>query len=212
MTQADSPNTQDIKKQFKVIAGFIVLFWALEIFDVLVNNRLDGLGIRPRDTSGFNGILFAPWLHFGFGHLAANTIPFAVLGWFSMLNGMRRFAAVTVIITLLGGLGTWVLGSPGTIHAGASILIFGYFGYLLVSAVFERSLKAMSLALIVIFLYGSMIWGIFPFFSMPGVSWQGHFSGFLAGVFASWLLSVRPSRNASTLEDDEPEEYLRIDV
>ncbi len=210
MTQANSPSTQDIKTQFKVVAGFIILFWMLEIIDVLVNNRLDGYGIRPWDASGFNGILFAPWLHFGFGHLAANTIPFAVLAWFSMLNGLRRFAAVTVIITLLGGIGTWLLGRPDTIHAGASILIFGYFGYLLVSAVFERSLKAMSLALIVIFLYGSMIWGIFPFFSMPGVSWQGHFSGFIAGVFASWLLSVRPSR--TTIDDDDSEEILRIDL
>ena len=209
--QTRKTSSQQISSQFKVVAIIVAILWLLEIVDWISGNRLDSFGIRPRNINGLNGILFAPWLHFGFAHLAANTIPFAVLAWFSMLNGMKRFAAVTFIITLGGGIGTWLLGTRGSLHAGASILIFGYFGYLLVSAMLERSLKAVSLALIVILLYGSMIWGIFPFLAVPGVSWQGHFSGFLAGVLAAWLFSRQAKKDGAD-SAESPEEPFEINI
>lgn len=185
-----------IVTQLKVIGVIVVALWSLEIVDFLGSGWLDNYGIRPRSAAGLNGILFAPWLHFGFGHVAANTVPFAVMGWFTMLKGFGRFATVTVIITLLGGAGTWLIGGAGTIHAGASILIFGYFGYLLFNGIFERSLHAMSIALITILLYGYMIWGVLPITVMRGISWEGHLSGFLAGALAAWLFSERkPKRD-----------------
>lgn len=195
--ETKNKSSQQLSTQFKAIAVILAVLWLLEIIDWISGNRLDAYGIRPRTGDGLNGILFAPWLHYGFAHLAANTIPFAVLAWFSMLNGMRRFLAVSFIITIIGGLGTWLIGTRGSIHAGASIMIFGYFGYLLVSAILERSLKSMSLALIVILLYGSMIWGIFPFAVRQGVSWQGHFSGFVGGILAAWLLATRTKETES---------------
>ena len=187
--QESKLSSQKIASQFKIIAVIVAVLWILEIVDWISDGMLDGLGIRPRSTQGLNGILFAPWLHFGFGHLMANTLPFAFLSWFIMLQGMRRYVSVTIITILVGGLGVWLVAPKHSIHAGASILIFGYFGYLLLNGIIERSLASMSLMLIVITLYGSMIWGVLP--GIPGVSWQGHLFGFIGGGVASWLLTNR---------------------
>ena len=187
--QEQKLSSQKIASQFKIIAALVAVLWILEIIDWISGGMLDGLGIRPRSTQGLNGILFAPWLHFGFGHLMANTVPFAFLSWFVMVQGLRRYISVTIITILVGGLGVWLVAPKGSIHAGASILIFGYFGYLLLNGLIERSLASMSLMLIVITLYGSMIWGVLP--GIPGVSWQGHLFGFIGGGLASWLLSSR---------------------
>ena len=171
-----------------VLVTLVAILWAIEIVDQLIwGGRLDGFGIQPRTWRGLGQILIAPWLHVGFGHLATNTVPLVVLGWLVMLRGIRDFVAVTLVSALVSGLGIWLLGGARTIHLGASGVIFGLLGALLARAYFERSWAALGLAIIAGFLYGGMLWGVLP--GAPGVSWLGHFFGFVGGVLAARLMA-----------------------
>jgi len=191
------------KEQVFILGGFVALFWLLEIVDRLfLNGALDGLGIKPRTAAGLWGIALAPFLHIGFGHVAANSIPFLVLGWFVMLDRQASFWLVTGVTAVVSGLGVWLFAPSNSVHLGASGLIFGYFGFLLLRGYFERSLKTLSLSLLALFLYGSMVWGVLPL--RVGVSWQGHLFGFIGGGLAAFWLSDRkrkPTR-PSALEDE----------
>lgn len=117
--------------------------------------------------------------------MAANTVPFLVLGWLVMLRNTKDFWVVSVVSALVSGLGTWLFGRSAY-HIGASGMIFGYFGYLLFRGYFERSITAIAISLLVIFAYGSMIYGILP--SSHWISWEGHLFGFIGGAIAAKLL------------------------
>ena len=185
---------RELKTQAIVLGGFIALIWTLEIVDLLfLGGALNAYGIRPRSIIGLRGILFAPFLHGGLAHVLANTIPFLTFGWLIMLRETSDFFVVTAVTMLTSGLGVWLIASPGTIHIGASGLIFGYFGFLLLRGYFERSFSAILISLIVGLLYGSLIWGVLPL--QVGISWQGHLFGFLGGVLAARLLARRRNFN-----------------
>lgn len=176
-----------LRTQVILLGGLIFLFWFLEGIDWLLGGQLDQYGIAPRHISGLWGIIAAPFLHAGFSHVAANTIPFLVLGWLVLLRGTRTFLWVTAIVILVSGFGTWLIAPSASIHLGASGLIFGYFGYLLFRGYFERSWEAVLLSVIVAILYGGMLFGIIS--NNPGISWQMHLFGFVGGAFSAYLLS-----------------------
>ncbi len=171
-----------------VLGSAIFLLWLVEVLDQLFwRGALDFYGIQPRTTMGLRNILFAPFLHKGFDHLIANTVPFLALGWFVLLRGVNKFILVSLICALVSGLGVWLLGMPATIHVGLSGVIFGYLGFLLFRSYFERSTHAIGLAILAGFLYGGMIWGVLPL--QPNVSWLGHLFGFLGGAVAARQLT-----------------------
>lgn len=183
---------QELRMHALILGGFVALIWILEFIDLFIfRGYLNLYGIRPRTLIGLRGILFAPFLHGGIGHLIANTIPFLVLGWFVMLREISDFFVVSVITILVSGFGVWLFGSP-SIHIGASGLIFGYFGFLLLRGYFERSFSSIAFSLIVGLLYGGLIWGVLPI--RYGISWEGHLFGFLGGVLAARLLARRRTR------------------
>ena len=186
---------QEFKTQVLILGGLVAIFWGLEIVDSsFLRGSLDLYGIRPRSFIGLRGILFAPFLHGSFAHLAANTAPFLTLGWLVMLREMRDFFVVTIITMLVSGIGVWLTAPAYSIHIGASGLIFGYFGFLLLRGYFERSFAAILFSLIVGLLYGGIIWGVLPL--QYGISWQGHLFGFIGGAIAARLLA-RPKRRYS---------------
>jgi membrane associated rhomboid family serine protease len=177
----------DFQIYIKVIGSFIALLWILEGVDqLLLGNRLNLLGIRPRTQIGLRGILFAPLLHGSWSHLSANTIPLAVLGGLVIVQGMDEFAIATTVIWLISGLGAWLLGASNSLHIGASGLIFGYFGFLLSRSYFEQNTISAAIAIGVALVYGPLIWGVLP--SRRGVSWQGHLFGFIGGVVTARYL------------------------
>jgi membrane associated rhomboid family serine protease len=180
---------RELKTQGTILGGFVAVMWILEIVDIVLGGALNSYGVRPHQLIGLRGIVFAPFLHGGFGHLIANTIPFLVLGWFVMLQETRDFFVVTGITMLVSGLGTWLVGSTNSVHIGASGIIFGYLGFLLLRGYFERNFPSILLSLIVGFLYGGTIWGVLPI--QYGVSWQMHLFGFIGGVIAARLLARR---------------------
>lgn len=166
----------------------LAIMWGLEVVDELVlSGRLDQMGIAPRSVDGLKGIFLAPLLHGSFGHLASNTIPLLVLGWFVMFRGRSTFVIATVGVAVIGGLGTWLFGSTDSVHIGASGLVFGYLGFLLGGGIFERSLKAVLLAIAAGLLYGGIVWGVMP--GQEGISWEGHLFGFVGGVVLAKLLA-----------------------
>ena len=180
---------QEIKTQAIILATFVAIFWLLEILDQFVfRGSLDIFGIIPHQVIGLRGILFAPFLHGDFPHLIANTVPFLILGWLVMLQETSDFFIVTGLTMLVGGLGVWLFAAPGYIHIGASILIFGYLGFLLLRGYFQRNIPSILLSILVFLLYGGTIWGVLP--SRPGISWQGHLFGFLGGVLAAKLIAT----------------------
>ncbi|WP_437666201.1 rhomboid family intramembrane serine protease [Sorangium sp. So ce1182] len=182
--------TRELKLHAALLGGFVALLWSIEILDAVVfRGSLDALGIRPRTVPGLVGIALAPLLHGGFAHLAANTLPFVGLGWLIMLRKKRDLLLVTLVAALVGGLGVWLLGAPSSVHIGASGVIFGYFGFLLLRGWFERSALSIALSLVVGLVYGGMIWGVLP--TRMGISWEGHLFGFLGGVLAARLLGGR---------------------
>ena len=180
---------RELKTQGTILGGFVAVMWIVEIVDIALGGALNAYGIRPHQLIGLRGILFAPFLHGGFGHLIANTIPFFTLGWFVMLQETSDFFIVTAITMLVSGLGTWLIGSTNSVHIGASGIIFGYLGFLLARGYFERNIPSILLSLIVGFLYGGAIWGVLPL--QYGVSWEGHLFGFIGGILAARFLTRR---------------------
>ena len=177
-----------VETQIKIIGGFILLIWGLELIDqLLLRHRLDRLGIVPRTQLGLRGILFAPLLHGTWNHLMANTLPFAVLGWLTLLQGVPEFTIVTAVVWVVSGLGVWLFAAPHTLHVGASGIIFGYFGFLLSRSYFEQDLRSAAVSVVVALLYGPLIWGILPS-RRRGISWQGHLFGFVGGILTARYL------------------------
>ncbi|NEQ26728.1 MAG: rhomboid family intramembrane serine protease, partial [Microcoleus sp. SIO2G3] len=173
------------------------------IDQIALRHRLNRLGIRPRTQIGLRGILFAPLLHGTWRHLSANTMPFVVLGGFVLLRGLDEFAIVTATAWLISGLGVWLFASSDSLHIGMSGIIFGYFGFLLLRSYFEQDLTSAAIALIVVVLYGPIIWGVLPI--RRGVSWQGHLFGLIGGGLAArylpqlqqWLEVIRSTLSIS---------------
>ena len=168
----------------QVILAFVVLLYGIELVDTLDRNRLDGYGIRPREVDGLDGIVFAPLLHHGWGHLVANTVPLLVFGFLILLAGVARWAAVTAVVWLVGGVGTWLTGQPHSLHLGASVLAFGWLVYLLLRGIFARDASQIALGAILLFMYGGILYGVLP--GQPGISWQGHLFGALGGALAAY--------------------------
>ena len=175
-------------RPFLVVGVVVATMWVVELIDLLPHTNLDRWGIQPRQLSGLTGLVASPFLHDGFGHLIGNTIPFLVLGCIIAASGIQRFVQVTVIVGLISGLGVWLFAPSGTVHIGASGLVFGYLTYLMARGFFERHVGQIIVGLVVLFFYGSILWGLFP---RPGISWQGHLFGAIGGVVAAWVIHGR---------------------
>jgi membrane associated rhomboid family serine protease len=175
-----------------IVAGLVASMWVLEAVDAIVDHRLDQYGIEPREDDGLIGIVAAPFLHDGFGHLAANTVPFAVMGFVIALKGALRLVAVAGIVMLVGGLGTWLVAPAHTNHIGASGVVFGFATYLLSRGVFSRNLLELAIGVAVGLVWGgALLGGLVP---QEGISWQGHLFGAIGGVAAARLLSSQAER------------------
>lgn len=175
--------------------GFVVLLWVLEIFDAATGNPLDAYGVRPRSEDGLVGVATAPLLHFGFQHLVSNTVPVLVLGFLTLATGIARGVAATAIIWVVGGLGVWLFAQPGSNHAGASVLIFGWIVFLIVRGFLNRRSSEILIGVAVFLLYSGALLGVLP--GQPGVSWQGHLFGAIGGFLAARLLTTRSRGEAS---------------
>ncbi|MFF5938508.1 rhomboid family intramembrane serine protease [Streptomyces sp. NPDC012508] len=199
MAELETPRwrTSDrARTAIQLMAGWVALLWALEVVDLATGHALDAYGIVARDPDSLGGILAAPFLHFGFGHVASNSVPLLIFGFLAALGGIRRFLAVCALIIVADGVGVWLISPSDSITAGASGLVFGLFGYLVVRGFVERKPLGIAVGVTIAALWGgTILLGISP--ANTTVSWQGHLVGLVAGVGAAFLF--RPQRRQAAL-------------
>ena len=174
-------------KRFTPIITLTAVCWLVFVLNNLIwHGNLSQHGIVPRRVGSLTGIIWSPFLHASYQHLAANTLPLLILGGIVCARGKGEFVAVTVGGILLGGLLTWLFARSAC-HIGASGLIFCYFGYVASLAWFNRTLGTLWLSAVCILGYGGMLKGILP--TLPGISWEGHLAGLVGGVVLGALMS-----------------------
>jgi membrane associated rhomboid family serine protease len=177
-----------------LFAAIVALMWVLEVINTLDGNALDSDGIYARNVGRLWGILTSPFIHASFAHLISNTVPFVFMGLIIALRGAARVAAVTAIVIVIGGLGTWLISPSGAVTIGASGVVFGYATYLLARGLFNRSLLEVLTGVVVGVVWGgALLTSLVPHY---GVSWQAHLSGAVAGVIAAWLLRSDRTKGA----------------
>ncbi|MEU9900663.1 rhomboid family intramembrane serine protease [Streptomyces phaeochromogenes] len=182
---APASRGERVKNAALLVGGWVALLWVLEAIDVASGHALDTFGITPREFGELRDIVPAAFVHFGWNHLAANSVPLLLLGFLAALSGIRRFLAVVTVTILVSGLGVWLTASEHSITAGASGVVFGLFGYLLVRGFVDRRIGDVVIGLVVGAVYGSILWGVLP--TTAGVSWQGHLFGLIGGVASAFV-------------------------
>lgn len=170
--------------QIRVVLILCVLLAAIEMLNLLTGRSLNQFGLIPREISGLIGIFTAPFLHGSLWHFFSNIVPFAIFSFLLFQHGAYRFVLVSLCCICVSGLLVWGLGRSA-IHVGASGLIYGYFGYLLLAGILSKEIKLILISLFIGFGYGGLVFGMLP--GMPFVSWEGHLFGFVTGLACAVL-------------------------
>jgi membrane associated rhomboid family serine protease len=174
-----------------VVLGLTAVIWLVQLVNVLTGQwwLISAGGIYARSTEDFLNIFTAPFIHGDFAHLIANTVPLLVLGALVAFSGLGRFLGASLIIIVVSGLGVWFFGPQGVPTVGASGLIFGYFGFLVLRGIVERKTLDLAIMIGVVVIYGGLIFGVLP--GEEGISWQAHLFGFIGGLIAAKSLPRR---------------------
>ncbi len=181
------------------IGAFGVVLVIVQIVNSLTSYQLvSTLGIQPRTLGGLWGVLAAPLLHNGWGHLAANIVPLLIFGFLILVSRWQQFVAVTVLVWLVSGIGVWITGPSGHVIVGASTLVFGWLAFLVLRGFFSRHGAQIVLGVLLLAMWGGIFWGLLP--GKEGISWQGHLFGALGGALAAFLVAKAdgPRRKAVT--------------
>lgn len=173
-----------------VMSAFLALIWILQVFNSADGYRLDmNFGILPQHLSRLPDILSAPFLHFSWQHIEGNSVPLFVLGVLAAYRSITRFLLVSLVVVVTSGLAVWLFQSSNELTVGASGLIFGYFGYVVVRGFVDRSLVDIGVGVVAGALYWTILQVAIP--GTPGISWIGHLGGLAGGFLAAWLVRSR---------------------
>jgi membrane associated rhomboid family serine protease len=199
-------DSRRIKRSFTIVLSFIAILWLIKITESLMGANLFNYGIYPGQLSGLSGIILAPLIHGSFTHLVTNTAPLLILGT-ALLYGYPKSAKIVVPAVYIGtGLAVWLFARP-VYHIGSSGLTFGFMFFVFTIGVIRWDRRAIALSMIVFFLYGGMIWGIFP--NNADVSYESHLFGGLIGFLLAFLLKnydpYSPEKKYSWDEEEENE-------
>ena len=181
-------SSEGIGRAIKISMTWVGLLWVVEIVDLSSGFQLDGYGILPRKVDGLMGIFWSPLLHADFAHLIANSGPLVLLLIMLFSHRQYRPKSSLAFIWLVSGLGTWLIGRPA-IHIGASSIVYGLAAFLMTASFWMRSWRAFFLSSLALLMFGGLFYGLFHI--QKGVSWEGHLSGALAGVWVAWLMHAR---------------------
>jgi membrane associated rhomboid family serine protease len=182
---------------------FILLLWIIRIGETLFSINLTHLGVLPHSLHGLVGIITAPLIHSGFSHLLSNTLPLLLLGIGILYFYPKSALKVFLCIYIVPGIFVWFFARPAY-HIGASGLIYGFVSFLFFSGIIRRDTRSIALALVVTFLYGSIIWGIIP--QNSGISWEYHLFGSLTGIVSAFTFRNSDPYKRYEWEDEEGEE------
>jgi len=192
---------------------FVALLWLIQITSEIFGLDLVRLGVYPGEMSGLRGILFAPLIHSSFTHIFSNTPPLLVMGTAMLLGYPRSSKFVFPVIYFGVGLMVWIFGRE-SFHVGASGINFGLLAFVFVIGALRWDKKAIALSCLVFFMYGSMIWGIFP--TEPNISFESHFFGAAIGALCAIIfrnVDARPPEKHYDWEDEteEPDDIVEDD-
>ena len=178
-------DSRHLKRSFTAVASFTAVLWLIKMVEMMVGANFASYGVYPGQPGGLTGIIWSPLIHTSFSHLLANTAPLLLLGT-ALLYGYPRSAKIVIPAVYFGsGLGVWLFARDA-FHVGASGLTFGFMFFVFTVGVLRWDKRATALSLVVFFLYGGMIWGIFP--SQPDISFESHFFGAMIGIALAVLL------------------------
>lgn len=192
---------------------FIILIWAVEVFQYTTNVNFSWLGIFPRTAAGLKGIIAAPLIHGDFSHLISNSLPLFVLS--SIIMYFYRKVAIPsfAMIYLLTGISVWLFARP-VYHIGASGVVYGLVAFIFWNGVFQRNIMSIALALLVTFVYGGMLWGVVP--GKEGVSWESHLFGAISGIATAYLfketLDLERTKDVEEVEEEGKEFFFNPDT
>lgn len=197
-------DSRRLKRSFTIVASFTAVMWIIKIVEMTYGVDLAEYGVYPGQLSGLTGILWAPLIHSSFSHLFANTAPLLILGT-ALLYGYPKSARVVIPVVYFGtGLGVWLFARHA-FHVGASGLSFGFMFFVFTVGALRWDRRAIALSMVVFFLYGGMVWGIFP--NQPDISFESHFFGAMIGFTLAVLLRnydpQAPEKHYSWEEDEE---------
>ena len=202
---------QDRKKFFgslAIPALLVTLMWVIKIAEMAFSVDLSRWGLEPQIAKGLIGIFTMPFLHGSWEHLMANSVPVLVLGTALYYCYPTLANRIMLIVWFASGLLTWCMGSPGSTHVGASALIYGMNLFLIVSGFIRGNRMLIVISLIMVFLYGSFLWGMIPAFAIPQhISWEGHLSGAITGILLAFIYKKQgPQKEEHHWDEDEDEE------
>jgi membrane associated rhomboid family serine protease len=188
---------------------FLIIMWMVKLIEYNFGISFADYGVRPKSLSGLKGILFSPFIHGDFKHLINNSYPILILG--GMLFSFYKKIAAQLFLWLffIAGFWLWIIGRP-SFHIGASGIIYALASFLFISGIIRKNPRLAAVSMLIIFLYGSMIWGVLP--TKEHISWEGHLSGFMAGIIvAIFYRNEGPKRKKYQWEIDEEleEEFLK---
>src|SRR5215469_15362451 len=183
-------SVRKLRDALVLMGAFVALLWVLQVFNWADGYRLDvDYGILPHNVSRLPEIFTAPFLHVSWQHIEGNTLPLFVLGVLAAYRGIKKFLLMTLIVAVVSGLAVWLFQGSTELTVGASGLIFGYFGYVVVRGFFDRNLLDIGVGIVAGLLYWTILQVAVP--GNPGISWIGHLGGLVGGVLAAWLLRSR---------------------
>jgi len=187
----------EARKALFVMAGFLVVIWVLQIANWADHYQLTlHYGIRPRDAGSLPGVFSAPFLHFSWAHIEGNSGPLFIFGFLAAYRGVTKFIGVTLLVMLTSGLTAWLAEPANTVGAGASGMVFGYFGYIMVRGFFDRHLIDMVIGAIMALCFAYQFSVLLP---RAGIGWQAHIGGLAGGILAGWIFRERrPAAGAKT--------------
>ena len=178
------------------VSSFGLLLVIVQVINSVTSYRLNAhFGIASRSLHGLMGVVTAPLLHQGWGHLLSNLVPLLICGFLILIVSVRQFIAVTVLVWLIAGLGVWVLGPAHSITIGASGLVFGWLAFLVTRGVFTRNFGQIAIGVVLLAIWGGVFWtgivkvAVADITGVVTISWQGHLFGAIGGVLAAFLAS-----------------------
>ncbi|MFF7453017.1 rhomboid family intramembrane serine protease [Kitasatospora sp. NPDC008115] len=184
---------RDSRAALFTMLGALAAIWAVQVANWLDDYRLSyEYGVSSGRLDELPDVLTMPLLHFGWDHIEANSWPLFAFGFLAAYRGMKRFLLATVLIVVSSGLTVWFFERPDVVTAGASGVVYGYFGYVVLRGVFDRNLVDTAIGVVVAAVYSYLLLGVLP--SAQGVSWLGHLGGLVGGLAGAWLLRNRGDR------------------
>ncbi|MEU4248181.1 rhomboid family intramembrane serine protease [Amycolatopsis sp. NPDC026612] len=180
----------EAKKALWVMVGLLAVLWLVQIVNAVDGYDLSReFAIKPRDPASLPDILTSPFMHANWMHIEANSGPLFVFGFLAAYRGVKKWLGVSVLIIVASGLGVWFITPSNTLTVGASGLLFGYFGYIIVRGLFDRHPIDIVIGLVMALCFAYQFTSLLP--TDEGVSWQGHLFGFAGGIIGGWLFRDR---------------------